>query len=154
MRTLALGTTFGAAILLASIPAATQAAWKIVLLKDNQTGLDSRRGLLAAKTRDQQPEAMLEITCARGGQQLSVSTSADVRDTLDVRYRIDDRPQKQSVFVISGPNSISIRSLSPADIGYAKRLSVELMRQEGPSLLFSFNTVGANGVVNAISCGL
>lgn len=154
MRTLLLGAALGAAILLVSIPAVSRAAWKMVLLTDDQTPLDSKRGLLAVKATDGQSEAVLEITCARGAQQLSVSTSADLRDTIDVRYRIDDRAQKQTVFDINGPNRVSIRNLLPAEIGFAKSLRVEFIRYEGPTLLFNFNTAGANGVVNAISCSL
>jgi hypothetical protein len=101
-----------------------------------------------------QTEAVLEITCAPQGHQLSVSTSADLRDTLDVRYRIDGRPQKQSAFGFSGTNSVSIHSLPPADIGFAKRLSIEFLRQEVRTLLFIFDTAGANGAVNKISCGM
>jgi hypothetical protein len=150
MRTLAV--KLGSAISLIFVPAA-QATWKIVLPTDYQAPLESRRALLPAKASDGKTEALLEIGCAPRGQQLSVSTSADLRDTLDVRYRIDGRPQKQSAFGISGTNSISIDSLPPAEIGFAKKLSVEFMRHEGPTLLFVFNTAGANGAVNKVSCG-
>jgi hypothetical protein len=152
MRTLAV--KLGTAISLVFIPAATQAAWKIVLPTDYQAPFESRRALLPAKATDGQTAALLEIGCAPQGQQLSVSTSADLRDTHDVRYRIDDRPQKQSDFAISGTNSISIHSLSPAEIGFAKRLSVEFMRREQSTLLFTFDTAGAIGVVHKISCGM
>jgi hypothetical protein len=150
MRTLAV--KLGIAISLIFVPAETQAAWKIVLPTDYQAPPESRRALLPAKASDGQTEALLEIGCAPQGQQLSVSTSADLRETLDVRYRIDGRPQKKSDFAISGTNSILIHSLPPADIGFAKRLSVEFMRRERPTLLFTFDTAGANGVVNKLSC--
>src|ERR1700712_1964270 len=107
MRTLAV--KLGTAISLSFVPAA-QAAWKIVLPTDYQAPLQSRRAHLPANASDGQTEALLEIGCAPQGPQLSVSTSADLRDTF-VRYRIDGQPQKQSDFAISGTNSIFIRSL-------------------------------------------
>jgi hypothetical protein len=153
LGSVAQSAALGAAIIgLSSIPS-THAAWKIDPPKDDPAAThDSKRGFLTAKAGDRQSEAVLEITCARGGQQLFVSTSTDLRDTIEVRYRIDDRPQKQSVFDIYDPNSVSIRNPLPAEIGFAKRLRLEFIRNEAPSLLFNFDTAGANGVVNAIRC--
>jgi len=84
---------------------------------------------------------------------LLVSTSTDLaRDTIAIRYRINDQPQKQTVFAIYDQNRLSIRDLLPAEIGFAKRLRFELIRNERPTLLFNFDAAGANGVVNAIRC--
>jgi hypothetical protein len=69
-----------------------------------------------------------------------------------MRYRINDQPQKQTAFSIYGQDRLSIHDLLPAEIGFAKRLRLELIRNEGPTLLFNFDTAGANGVVNAIRC--
>jgi hypothetical protein len=100
LGSVAQSAALGAAIIgLSSIPS-THAAWKIDPPKDDPAAThDSKRGFLTAKAGDRQSEAVLEITCARGGQQLFVSTSTDLRDTIEVRYRIDDRPQKQSVLI-------------------------------------------------------
>jgi hypothetical protein len=133
MRTLTV--KLGTAISLTFVPAA-QAACKIVPPTEYQAPPESNSALLPEKSSDGHTEAMLEVACAPKGQQLSVSTSADLRDTLQVRYRIDGPPQKQSTFAVSGTNTISIDSLPPAEIGFAKKLSIEFVRREGPPLLF------------------
>jgi hypothetical protein len=147
----ALGAGF---IGLVSIPASTQAAWKIESLDDAPTVAQaSKRGLLAARELDEQSKAALEITCVRGRQQLIISTSTDpARDTIAMRYRINDQPQKQTAFAIYDQNSLSIRDLLPATIGFAKRLRLELIRRETDIALDFDAAAGANGVINTIRC--
>lgn len=73
MRTLAVKVS-AAIWLLAFMPAATQAAWEILLPTDYRASLASKRALPPAKTTERHTEAVLEITCAPKGKQLSVST--------------------------------------------------------------------------------
>lgn len=155
LGSIALSVGLGAcSIGLVSIPTSTHAAWKIESLDGDPTiAQASKRGLLAARELNGQSKAALEIACVRGRQQLLVSMSTDAaRDTIAIRYRINDQPQKRTVFSIYSQGRLSIYDLLPADIGFAKRLRLELIRNEGPPLLFNFDAAGANGVVNAIRC--
>lgn len=155
LGSVALSAALGAGLIgLVSIPTSTRAAWKIETLGDDPTVAQaSTRGLLAARKSDGQSKATLEIACVSGRQQLLVSTSTDVaRNTIAMRYRINDQPQKQTAFAIYGQDRLSVRDLLPAEIGFARRLRLELIRNEEPTLLFNFDAAGANGVVNAIRC--
>jgi hypothetical protein len=145
LGSVALSVALGAgSVGLVSIPTSTQAAWKIET---------SKRGLLVAKEFDGQSRAALEIACVRGRQQLLLSMSADlVRDTIAIRYRINDQPQKRTAFAFYEQHKLAIRDLLPAEIGFAARLRLELIRNQRPTLLFNFDAAGANGVVNAIRC--
>jgi hypothetical protein len=151
----ALSVALGAGFIgLPLIPTSVHAAWKIEsLIEDPTPARASKRGLLSASEFGRPSEAELEITCVRGRQQLLVSISTGLaRDTIAIRYRIDDQPQKQTVFAFYDQNRLSIRDLMPAEIGFAKRLRLELIRNERPTLLFNFDAAGANGVVNTIRC--
>jgi hypothetical protein len=155
LGSVALSIALGAgSVGLVSIPTSTHAAWKIESLDDDPTVAQaSKRGLLAARELDGQSKAALEIACVRGRQQLLVSMSADLaRETIAIRYRINDQPQKQTAFTFNNQDRLSIRDLLPAEIGFAKRLRLELIRNERPTLLFNFDAAGANDVVNAIRC--
>jgi hypothetical protein len=150
MRTLATGSMLTVIVLFGS-PAMPHAASNGVMRTNDSIISDGRRGLLTTSAPNR---ALLGITCARGRQQLTVHASHNLGDTIDVRYRIDDKVQKRTEFEIENSNTILLRGLLPAEIGYARRVSVEFIRYEGPTLLFNFRTAAANGIVKAISCDL
>lgn len=149
MRALATGALL-AAIPLVGSPAMPHIASQAVMNKINPIVSDERRELLTTKDPNR---ALLGIMCADGRQQLLIYAPKNLGETIDVRYRIDDQPQKSAEFKIDSSNTVSLRNLPPIEIGYARRVSIELIRYERPALLFNFRTVGANGIVKTVSCG-
>jgi hypothetical protein len=150
MRTLATGSLLTAIVLIGS-PAVPHVASKGLIRTSDPIISDVRRGLLTTRETN---KALLGITCARGRQQLSVYTPDNLSDIIDVRYRIDDQPQKRTEFELDSSNTVLLPGLLPAEIGYARRVSVEFIRYEGPTLLLNFRTAAANGILKAVSCRL